>query len=52
MQLEKHHLFGMLLKQEFLPHQFTMQQSLSKSIQHQYRILMQLANYLPQRILH
>ena len=52
MQWEKHHLLGMLLKQESLPHQFTMQQSLSKSIQHQNCVLTQLANYLPLRILH
>ena len=52
MQWEKHHLLRMLLKQESLLHQFTMQQSLSKSIQHQNHVLMQLANYLPLRILH
>jgi hypothetical protein len=47
LEWRKHKLLGMLMKGERLPHQLViMQQSLSKSIQHQNHVLMLLANYL------
>ena len=51
LEWRKHKLLGMLMKEEQLPHQLVMQQSLSKSIQHQNHVLMLLACYLlPRKI--